>query len=126
MKKTVLVTILFALGSNLLASADSAESIFDAKCSACHLKQKPLDKSKVVAPALMGVMRHLKQTYPDRSKAIEFIKDYVMNPDRSKSICMPQKIKRFGLMPPQKGNISKEELEKVAAWMFDNFPNRLH
>ncbi len=124
MKKRVITTIIaLSFNSHLLASND-AEAIFDAKCSACHLKQKPIDKSKVVAPAAMGVMRHLKQEFPDRDKAIAFIKDYVLAPSKDKAICMPQKIKRFGLMPSQKGNITKEELEKVAGWMFDNFPNK--
>ncbi len=35
---------------------------------------------------------------------------------------MPQKIQRFGLMPSQKGNVTKEELEKITEWMYENFP----
>jgi cytochrome c len=124
MKKTIFITLSLIFSSHLLADINQAESIFDAKCLACHLKQKPVDKSKVIAPAAMGVMRHLKQEYPHRAKAVAFIKDYVLAPSKEKAICMPQKIKRFGLMPSQKGNITKAELEKVAGWMFDNFPNK--
>jgi hypothetical protein len=123
MNKIGLLALFFGISIQLFA-ATSAEEIFDAKCATCHLKTKPVDKSKVVAPAIMGVMRHLKMDYPDREKAIAFIKDYVMHPSREKAVCMPQKIKRFGLMPSQKGNISQEELEKVAGWMFDNFNKR--
>jgi hypothetical protein len=37
---------------------------------------------------------------------------------------MPQKIKRFGLMPSQKGAVTPEELEIIATWMFDNYPQK--
>ncbi len=121
-KYSLLLSTLLTLTSSLMAQ--DAESIFDAKCAMCHMKSKPADKSQVVAPAVMGVMRHMKMTYPDRTQAINFIKDYVINPSQSKAICMPQKIRRFGLMPSQKGNITEAELEQVAGWMFDNFPNK--
>jgi hypothetical protein len=62
--------------------------------------------------------------YNQKDKAVAFIKDYVINPSESKAICMPQKIKRFGLMPSQKGSISPEELEVIANWMFDNYPQK--
>jgi hypothetical protein len=120
MIKIGLFALLFGTSIYLFA-ATSPEKIFEKKCASCHLKTKPADKSKLIAPALTGIMRHLKMTYHDREKAIAFIKDYVMQPSKEKAICMPQKIKRFGLMPSQKGNITPKELEKVAGWMFDNF-----
>ena len=120
-KSLILISALFTLISTAHAT-QSGEEIFNAKCSACHSTTRPADMSKVVAPALMGVMRHLKMDYPDKTKAVAFIKDYALNPTKEKAICMPKKIERFGLMPSQKGNITEEELEVVAAWMFDNFP----
>ncbi len=119
---SIVMTVLLTIASSLMA--ESGEEIFDAKCSMCHMKSKPVDKSKVVAPAASGVMRHMKREYSDRDKAIAFIIDYVLNPTQAKAICMPQKIKRFGLMPSQKGNITQAELEKVAGWMFDTFPSK--
>ncbi len=103
-------------------ASDDAEKLFDAKCAMCHSKTMPKDRSTLVAPALFGVMRHVKMAYPKKDDAVEFIVDYVLNPTKKKAICMPQKIQRFGLMPSQKGNISQEELKEVAEWMFDNFP----
>jgi Ca2+-binding EF-hand superfamily protein len=61
-------------------------------------------------------------TYPNKKDAVAFVVDYVQNPSKAKAICMPQKLKRFGVMPSQKGNITPAELEKVAGWMFDNYP----
>ena len=104
--------------------ASQGKTLFTQKCAACHTLGRPADMNTVVAPALNGVMRHLKMRFPEKTKAVAFIKDYVINPSESKAICMPQKIKRFGLMPSQKGAVSPEELEIIANWMFDNYPQQ--
>ncbi len=122
--KTKQMTILIgtlALATSLFASED-AEKIFDAKCAMCHVKTIPTNRTNMVAPPLMGVMKHVKMAYPKKENAIDFIVEYVQNPTKEKAVCMPQKIARFGLMPSQKGNITPEELKKVSEWMFDNFP----
>ncbi len=104
------------------ATPTNGEKLFNAKCSACHISTFPKDKSKLIAPPLMGVMRHVKMSYSTKDKAVDFIVDYALNPTAQKAVCMPMKIKRFGLMPSQKGSVSEEELREIASWMFDNFP----
>ena len=122
MKKTIITLVgVMSLAVSAFAS-NNAELIFDNKCSMCHKKIMPKDKSNMIAPALVGVMRHLKMTYPNKEDAIRFMVDYVQYPSKEKAICMPQKIARFGVMPSQKGNITPQELKEVSAWMFDNFP----
>jgi len=103
---------------------NNGKELFTQKCTACHSLEMPQDKSKLIAPPLNGVMRHLKMTHSEQAKGVEFIKDYVMNPSQSKALCMPQKIKRFGLMPSQKENVTMEELETIANWMFANYPKQ--
>lgn len=103
-------------------AADRAEVLFDTKCATCHSKIKPTDMDKVLAPALMGVMRHVKMTYPNKEAAVKFMVDYILEPTKEKAICMPKKIERFGLMPSQKGNVTEAELKEITSWMFDNFP----
>jgi len=120
MKTILTIGLVSALALSLQAS--EAEKLFDSKCSACHIKTRPTDRSKMVAPPIMGVMRHVKMTYPTKEKAVSFIKDYVFNPSKDKAVCMPQKIARFGLMPSQKGAVSEAEVEKIASWLYDNFP----
>ena len=120
--KTFFRTLTLIALSSYTYAMDSEESLFKSKCSACHTMTRPQDKSNLVAPPVMGVMRHVKMTYPDKKRAVAFIKDYVLNPSTKKALCMPQKIKRFGLMPSQKGNVTQKELENIASWMFDNFP----
>ncbi len=120
--KPVILTLTILALSTQTYAAQNAEALFDAKCAMCHTKTRPADMSKVTAPALMGVMRHVKMTYPKKEDAIKFMVDYVLEPSKEKAICMPEKMKRFGLMPSQKGNVTKEELEVITIWMFDNFP----
>ncbi|MEA3492168.1 MAG: hypothetical protein U9R27_09735 [Campylobacterota bacterium] len=121
------LNIKILLASTLLLTSfsvadDTTEKLFDSKCATCHSKTRPTDMSKVVAPAIMGVMRHIKMSYPQKEKAVEFMVDYVMTPTKEKAICMPNKIDRFGLMPSQKGLLTKDELTEISNWLYDNYP----
>ena len=122
LKNTILTLGSLVALSYFANAADTGEVLFDTKCAACHSKTRPTDMSNVVAPALMGVMRHVKMTYPNKEDAVKFMVDYIIEPSKEKAICMPQKLERFGLMPSQKGNVTEAELTKITAWMFDNFP----
>ena len=126
MKKIAITsTITLLLTTTLMAQSDTKRSpkeLFVTKCSTCHSLSRPTDMSKVVAPMIMGVMRHIKMKYPDKEKAITFMKDYILNPSKEKAICKARKIKRFGLMPSQKGVVSEKELDVILPWVFDNFP----
>ena len=119
---------LFTLGTTLLLTgtlyAQDGAVLFDAKCATCHQTSRPIDISTLKAPPVMGVMRHVKMKYTTKEEAVSFISDYVLDPKESKAVCMPQKIKRFGLMPSQKGKVNKEELQAIASWMYDNFPSK--
>ena len=122
-------TILLTLGTALLFTPSvyaetSGKALFDAKCASCHVTMRPDNTSKLMAPPAMGVMRHVKMTYATKEAAVKFITEYALNPDESKAVCMAEKIKRFGLMPSQKGNVTKEELTTIASWMYDNFGSR--
>lgn len=112
---------LLALTSNLSAS-DNAEKLFETKCMVCHVKKRPEDTSKLIAPPIMGALNHVKQNYMTKKEAVDFIVDYVLNPTREKAVCMPENIKKFGLMPSQNGAVSKDELEEIAKWLYKNFP----
>ena len=122
LKKTVLTLGTLLALSSFVNAEESGEVLFNAKCEMCHSKAKPSDMSKVLAPALMGVMRHIKMSYPDKDEAVKFMVDYILEPTKEKAICMPKKIERFGLMPSQKGNVTEDELTKITSWMYDNFP----
>ena len=105
-----------------LQASDNAKEIFMQKCNVCHKTTRPADISTLPAPIIMGVMLHVKENYPNKQDAVKFIADYVLNPQKSKAVCMPQNIDKFGLMPSQKGVVTKEEAKLVASWLFDNYP----
>ncbi len=101
----------------------NGESIFDQKCAMCHLKQRPsADEMKnMIAPPMMGVIRHVKQVKTNRTEAIAFIADYLFAPSQKSAVCLPQSIARFGVMPSQKDNLTKEEAQTVSAYIYDTF-----
>ena len=104
------------------------ETLFKAKCIACHITSKPDDMSSLIAPPIMGVMMHVKNgikgknDIEKRANSIAFIVDYVQNPSIEKSLLEPHAIERFKLMPSQKKNVTVEELEIIANYLYDNFP----
>ncbi len=115
--------LVLLFGSSLYASS-SGKELFMQKCSMCHKTSRPKDTSSLVAPPISGVAMHVKMNYPSKEEAVEFISEYALNPQRSKAVCMPQRIKRFGLMPSQKGAVTKEELQKIASYIYDNYPKK--
>jgi len=120
--KEILLTIGMVSAVTPTLYAQDGATLFEAKCATCHTATRPSNMSTLVAPPVMGVMRHVKMAYNTKEKAVKFVTEYALNPQMSKAVCMPQKIKRFGLMPSQKGNVTKEELQTIASWMYDNFP----
>ena len=120
--KTLLLTLSLAtLSSYTLQAASSGETLFEAKCAMCHVKVRPDDKSTLIAPPAMGVMRHVKMQYETKESAVAFMVSYVLDPKRDKAVCQPKSIQRFGLMPSQKGVVSEAELKVISEWMYDNF-----
>ena len=118
---TLGVTLLF---TSAIYAETSGEALFEAKCASCHAKTRPSDISTLVAPPIMGVARHVKMTYKTKEEVVNFITEYALDPQESKAVCMPDKLKRFGLMPSQKGKVSTEELTTIAGWIYDNFGNQ--
>ena len=121
MVRKIVSTLL--LLSALLPAEDGAQLLKE-KCAACHMLKTPqfFELQKLNAPAMDAVVFHVKlaKQKPEEQKA--FIVDYVLNPDISKSVCESNKVAKFGMMPSQKGKVSLEELEKIAAYMLKEYP----
>ncbi len=77
-----------------------------------------------VAPPLMAVTFHVydfiqaSSKSEQKLKAIAFVQDYVMNPSLDKTFCDEASLESYGLMPSQKGKVTKGELEAIAKYMF--------
>ena len=116
MKKLLLIS----LGFISFLSANEAQTLFENKCAVCH-KVEVTDKNSLIAPPINKVMMHVKKAFPKKEDAINFMKDYIINPDPKKTVC--PSIDIFGVMPSQKEALSDEELDKVVNYVYDNFPN---
>ena len=112
--KKIILTAIIATGL-LSASAQSGEELFKAKCAVCHKMGEPKQDPNAVAPMLVGVATHLQESFKTKEERVKHIKEFVVNPTKEKAIC--PSVKRFGLMPSQKGNVSEEELAKIAEFM---------
>jgi thioredoxin-related protein len=128
--------MLFCLSS--LFAADGKE-VYEKKCASCHqgyismgqLKENFLDYNNTLlnltAPTLNQLSYRLKQRIGDpkgdndihRMEVAAFISDYVINPDRQKSLCLEDVMQHFKTMPSLKGKISEEELEEVSTYIYD-------
>jgi len=132
----ILLTIVFAYG---LLYANEGKKVFENKCLSCHksfidmstLKVNFLDENnrllKLEAPTLNQLSYRLKQRIGDprgdndmhRMEVFAFMSDYVLNPDRDKSVCLADVMKHFKTMPSLKGQISEDELEAVGEYLYD-------
>jgi thioredoxin-related protein len=130
------------LGSFLYAS--TGEDIFKSKCSSCHSEYVPFEQlienfekhdNKLLnlkAPTLNQMSFRLKTNIGDPKgdeeihlmEVVEFITDYSINPDKSKTVCLNEVIKHFDTMPSLKGKISEDELEAVGEYIYYANQNR--
>jgi len=113
----IVTSLLASLSSSLLAS-NAGEELFMQKCAVCHVMQRPVDKSQMIAPPAKGIMYHMSEDIGSDEKILAHIKSFTINPTKEKAIC--RSVRRFGLMPSQRENITDEELDIVAQWMIAN------
>ena len=120
------------LEEGIVVSTGEGEKLFKSVCTKCHRTSMPSGKEEMQAmkaPPIMGVMFHVndgvkvKDDADKRQAVIDFIIDYAHNPSADKSFCEKHAIQRFGVMPSQKENITKEELTSVANYLYDTYPS---
>ena len=134
-------TAIFLMSSALLAT--EGKMVYEQKCASCHeayipmtkLSENFLEKNnemlKLKAPTLNQLSFRLKQQIGDpkgdndihRMEVEAFISDYLVNPDKDKTLCMKEVIKHFDTMPSMKGKITEEEMAAVSEFIYD-FDNK--
>jgi cytochrome c553 len=119
-------SLLFVVVSSTLLFASDAKTLLEKNCASCHMLTTPtIDMiPELKAPAMDAVGFHLKLAMQDPKEIEKFIVDYVQNPDASKSVCESNKVQKFGVMPSLKGKVSKEDLEKIAAYIAAHYPSK--
>ncbi len=120
MKKIVLLATLVGT----LGFASSGEALIKEKCATCHTLEIPQMEMMpdFVAPPMDAVMFHMKDVISGNDNLKAFIDDYVFDPDVSKSVCESNKVQKFGVMPSQKGKVTKEELATISEYMIATYP----
>ena len=125
---TTAVLLFTACGKSDQKEQYNGEALIVQKCASCHnLKMPPDTYEDEKAPPMMAVVFHLKDfmkiSMNDEkfSKFIPFVQDYVINPSKDKSYCDKESLKTYGVMPSQKGNVTKDELEAIASYMYDYY-----
>jgi len=112
-----------------------SEALFDKYCVSCHFKenitfkQMKAQRQHLKAPPISVVMERLKKYIvvkiddEDVQKAVvvAYMQDYVMEPSIDKGICHVNCYVQFGTMPSQKGKVPREDLKKIASWVYDQY-----
>lgn len=113
------------------------EKVFDNKCSSCHVKSMDIqllmknfieEDNKLLnlkAPTGNEISFRLKQQIGSKDdiefqieENIDFVKDYLINPDITKTICLEGVIRHFETMPSMKGKITEKEMEDVTFFLY--------
>ena len=109
----------------------NGKKLLEQKCNSCHnIALPPSTYENEVAPPMMAVAFHVESfmNVTDESqrtpKTIEFVKDYVLNPQSSKSLCDKESLQSYGVMPSQKGKVTTNEVEAIASYMFRHFTQK--
>ncbi len=134
-KKILLLSILpFILLANEEEEFKAGQKIFDNTCSSCHVEL--LDKKTALktfkslkAPPMNEVAQQLKTNIiikdddddVHRAVVIAFIKDYIKYPSLAKTMCNPNAIDKFGIMPSQKSRLNEDEINAISTWLYDRY-----
>jgi len=116
---------LLSVAMTAMTLASTGIELLKNKCASCHMLEAPEFHQipTLKAPAMDAIVFHINLAMEDEKKKKAFIVDYVLNPDASKSVCESNKVAQFGVMPSQKGKVTKEELELIATEMLAKYPH---
>ncbi len=128
---TCVIFLLTACNENKTTLKLDGEKLLEQKCASCHnLDMPPVVSDDELAPPMMAVAFHVHNFVKPNDdsqrtvKAIEFVVDYVHYPSFDKSFCDKDSLKRYGLMPSQKDNLTKDETKAIAIYMFNHFTQK--
>lgn len=116
--KTILITSTILLSQASFADdnkLEEGEKLYQTNCVSCHGIAGGMDISKRIAPPIAAVRSHYIKNYADEASFVQAVSAWVAKQDESKSL-MRGAIRKFNIMPPV--NISNEDAEKIAAYIF--------
>lgn len=117
-KKTFIATSeVFKVGaqdSNL--QDEDGYNLMKNNCYACH-NPNAASHDDILAPPFRAVKMRYQKAYDSKEKFVDAMVNWVQHPDEDKAL-MFGAVKRFKVMP--KLELPKEDLEKIAAYMYDH------
>ena len=136
--RNLIINLLLIISSTEIACADRGEDVYNKVCSECHQLYIPIDKLsknfgaenkilKLKAPTISQISQRMKQKIGDprsdediqKMEVSAFIADYIIYPDKHKSVLHPNIGKHFETMPSLKGKLSTEDIEAISSFVYD-------
>jgi len=110
--------------------AQTGKDLFGKNCFVCHANVLGVTNDGgyennyiTPAPYVAKLVKKLKEKTGTKEKFNEFIKQYIQNPDKRKSLYGKRAIKKFGLMPSLEGSMNNEEITKLTDYLY-NYNNK--
>jgi len=107
---------------------DPRMKIFEKNCASCHAAILGIENDGgynnsyiTAAPYIVDLVKELKSKTATKEEFSNFIREYIKNPDKRKTLYGKKAIKKFGLMPSLKGKISEEDITQLVDFLYDNF-----
>ena len=103
------------------------EILFNKYCATCHTTVVALNESDgevtnvYGAPYAKDVISKLKAETKTKEAFVSFVKDYINEPNKRKSLYGKKAIKDFGLMPSLKGAMSDSESTELAEYLYHKY-----
>lgn len=136
MKYILLIAIIFLISgcndnTKKTNSNLDGKTLLNQKCSKCHnIDFPPKNFTNEVAPPMMTIAFHFHDWFKANTstdqlaKQLNFVKDYIINPSANKAYCTKPMLKKYGLMPSQKNNVTKDEIDIIWRYIFTNFTQK--
>ncbi len=99
----------------LLSKGEGLELLKN-NCYTCHSPQSK-SHDEMLAPPLAGIKYNYIKHYPNRTKFIARMSNFVHQPTKENAV-MKGPVRRFGLMP--KSGLELEEIQQISAFIYDN------
>lgn len=106
----------------------NGKKLLEQKCASCHdLAMPPITTPEDIAPPIMAISFHVFNFVKPRDESQrlqdskDFVIDYAHYPSEEKSFCDKKSLEIYGVMPSQKGKVTKDELIAITDYMFSHY-----
>jgi len=126
-KVKVKKAVLSEADEKLAQETKANEALFSKYCASCHTTVMGVSATCgnvtpiYQAPYAKDVINKVKAETKTKEAFITFVKDYINEPDKRKSLYGKKAIKDFGLMPSLKGVMTDGEATGLAEYLYNKY-----